>query len=349
MNRGTPRRTSRIVLTTTLMLAGILCTAAGPTLAAPDPVLIPQDQPMFEVWELMPGTYGILELAEFEWSQSYLVLGSEQAILFDTGIGTGDIRRVVEQLTDLEIIVINSHTHYDHVGGNHLFDHVWCLDDELAVTSSAGLSNSELKAFYDHVYSVVDWSFEDPDHYVRPFTISRWLHDGDVIDIGGRELEIFAVPGHTSDSLVMLDRANRLLFAGDSLYDCVLFIHCPSSDLFSYWLSLSRLRNLRRHVDWVLGGHCNFLLSSDSLRTVHRATTRIVTGRAEYEEHDWYRAYDFRRIETIFTKNPPLACGSHRHSESWATTDLSSASTNLTLDTRPYAFAPRGRALDTHR
>jgi glyoxylase-like metal-dependent hydrolase (beta-lactamase superfamily II) len=47
---------------------------------------------------------------------SFSIVGNDFALMFDTGLGIGNMRNVVDQLTDLDIVVLNSHTHYDHIG-----------------------------------------------------------------------------------------------------------------------------------------------------------------------------------------------------------------------------------------
>ena len=82
---------------------------------------IDQDQDWFDVYRIADGIFAIYESGQFEEVISFLVTGDDRALLFDTGLGIGDMTRVVEQLTDLEIVVLNSHTHYDHIGGNYQF------------------------------------------------------------------------------------------------------------------------------------------------------------------------------------------------------------------------------------
>lgn len=72
----------------------------------------------FATRKLGEGTY---LLAEPPHVNSYLILGSRRAVLFDTGMGIASIREVTESLTDLDILVVNSHYHFDHVGGNSQF------------------------------------------------------------------------------------------------------------------------------------------------------------------------------------------------------------------------------------
>ena len=76
------------------------------------------DDPWFEVYKVVPGVFAIYEPHQAEEVISYLIVGNKQALLFDTGMGIGDIRRVTSKLTSRPVVVLNSHTHNDHVGGN---------------------------------------------------------------------------------------------------------------------------------------------------------------------------------------------------------------------------------------
>ncbi len=92
----------------------------------------------FEVYRIDDEIYAIYEPGQFEEVISFLIVGSDFALMFDTGLGIGNIRNVVDQLTDLDIVVLNSHTHYDHIGGNHLFDTVYGTSLEYSATRSLG-------------------------------------------------------------------------------------------------------------------------------------------------------------------------------------------------------------------
>src|SRR5215813_13151175 len=83
------------------------------------PVSIPD--PWFEVYRIAPGVFAIYEPHQAEEVISYLIVGTKQAALFDTGMGISDIQKVTAELTELPIVVLNSHTHNDHVGGNWQF------------------------------------------------------------------------------------------------------------------------------------------------------------------------------------------------------------------------------------
>jgi len=79
----------------------------------------------FKVYSVGENVLAIVEPYNFEEAISYLILGKNKALLFDTGIGVDSISLVVKQLTKLPIIVINSHSHYDHIGGNYEFNNIF--------------------------------------------------------------------------------------------------------------------------------------------------------------------------------------------------------------------------------
>jgi glyoxylase-like metal-dependent hydrolase (beta-lactamase superfamily II) len=80
--------------------------------------------PWFEVYELPSEVYALYEPGQFEEVISYLVQGEERAALVDTGNGISDIKGLVEELTDLPVMVVNTHAHGDHIGMNHVFEEV---------------------------------------------------------------------------------------------------------------------------------------------------------------------------------------------------------------------------------
>jgi hypothetical protein len=77
--------------------------------------------PWFAVRELESGVHLIAEPVHVA---TYVVRGERRAILIDTGLGISNIRKVVEGLTDLEVMVVNTHYHFDHSGGNHHFQRI---------------------------------------------------------------------------------------------------------------------------------------------------------------------------------------------------------------------------------
>jgi glyoxylase-like metal-dependent hydrolase (beta-lactamase superfamily II) len=81
------------------------------------------------------------------------------------------------------------------------------------------------------------------------------MHDGDKFDLGGRTIEVIATPGHTPDAISLIDRANGLLFTGDTYYPAPIWLFRPETDLEAYAASIRRLSALRSQVKTVLGAH----------------------------------------------------------------------------------------------
>jgi len=78
----------------------------------------------FEVYQVAPGVKAIYEPHQWQETISYLIEGQTKALLFDTGNGIGDIHALVKRLSKKPITVLNSHSHFDHVGGNHAFKRI---------------------------------------------------------------------------------------------------------------------------------------------------------------------------------------------------------------------------------
>lgn len=194
---------------------------------------IAQSQDWFEVYEVLPGIYAIYEPGQFEEVISYLITGSEKALLFDAGLGIGDLKKVVAELTDLEIVLLNSHTHYDHIGGNHQFDRIYARNTEYTQNHSRGLPHDEVKEFVGKgwVWKPTPETFSADQYRIEPFTITKFIRDGEKINLGDRVLEIMFTPGHAPDAICLMDREKRILFTGDTFYLAPLYAHLEGSDL----------------------------------------------------------------------------------------------------------------------
>jgi glyoxylase-like metal-dependent hydrolase (beta-lactamase superfamily II) len=212
--------------------------------------------PWFEVYKVAPGVFAIYEPHQSEETISYLILGEKRALLFDTGMGISNIRKVTEELTKLPVVVLNSHTHDDHVGGNWQFDFVYGMDMDFTRTNAKGSrTDAQAEIAPGEICGPLPKSFDTAAYSTKPWKISEFLHDGAKIDLGGRTLEIIATPGHTPDAISLLDRANRLLFTGDTYYPGAIWLYRPETDLAGYRRSVQRLAALAPQIDLVLGAH----------------------------------------------------------------------------------------------
>ncbi len=269
---------------------------------------IEQSQDWFEVYEVPPGIFAIYEPGQFEEVISYLILGSEKALLFDTGLGIGDMRKLVSELTDLETIVLNSHTHYDHIGGNHQFQDIYATDTEYSRTNARGAPHEDVGEFVGEgwIWKETPENFSPERYRIEPFSITKTVSDGELIDLGDRTLEIIFSPGHSPDSLCLLDRQNRLLFTGDTFYPDALYVHLEDSDFGVYTESANRLAGLAEALDNILPSHNEPFLSStymvsmrDAFQSVREATTPFVLT-------DGDREYKFDGFSILITDPPPF-------------------------------------------
>ena len=128
-------------------------------------------------------------------STCYVLCGTERAMVIDTVNGAENLLEIVRTLTGLPLIVVNTHGHCDHIWGNVYFDEAWMHPA-------------------DNALAAAHFAMREGGAAPCPF---RPLEIGQRIDLGGEEVEIVGLPGHTPGSIGVLDRKRRLLFSGDGL------------------------------------------------------------------------------------------------------------------------------------
>jgi glyoxylase-like metal-dependent hydrolase (beta-lactamase superfamily II) len=202
-------------------------------------------QDWFRVWEDQPGVWIIEEPLHSEEVKSYLVLGSERAALIDTGMGVGDIRRLVEGITSVPISVIQSHAHNDHIGGAWQFEDIGIHPSE-AEDLAAGQSAARLANWFadSEMSGPLPSGFNSNGYSIPGKRPTRTYGDGDVVELGRRTLEVIHAPGHSRGGLVLLDRANRALYSTDVVYLRSLYLLNPDSSVPDYVTTLERLSEL---------------------------------------------------------------------------------------------------------
>jgi glyoxylase-like metal-dependent hydrolase (beta-lactamase superfamily II) len=248
------------------------------------------DQPdkWFEVYKLTDTVYAIYEDGQFEEVISYLVIGEEKAALIDTGNGIGNIKKLVTGLTDLPVIVVNTHTHGDHIGGNHQFKEVMALETEFSKKrAEKGQTREQMGHYLDEgmVWKPFPGYFDEEKWSIKPFTVTRWLHDGDEIDLGNRILEVIHTPGHSPDSICLLDRENELFWTGDSFYPAPIYVYAPTTSLDQFIDSFSKMVELMPHYEWVIPSHNEPKIEKHLIKECYEAAKSIRDGTAgEYSE-----------------------------------------------------------------
>jgi glyoxylase-like metal-dependent hydrolase (beta-lactamase superfamily II) len=198
--------------------------------------------------------------------------------------------------------VLNSHTHYDHIGGNYQFETIYARNTDYTRGRAGGSSPEAVAEFLKEgwVWKPLPEDFVVVDYRSRPFTISRFVDEGDVIDLGGRKLEILSTPGHAPDSICLLDRENRLLLTGDSFYLAPLYTHLEGSDFLDYASTASRLAGLADDIDAALTSHNVPVVEPGYMTALGDAFAAIESGAAgDYVMADGLREYRFDGFSVI--------------------------------------------------
>lgn len=262
---------------------------------------VPVTSNWFEVYRVRPGVFAIYEPHQYEEVISYLILGEKRALLFDTGLGMGNIREVVSQLTPLHVTVLNSHTHFDHIGDDWQFQDILGVDTPFTRRNEKGASHKELKdaVVPERFCGALPPGFRPGNYAIPEFHISHFVKDGDVIDLGSRKLEVLLTPGHTPDALCLLDRANRLLFTGDTFYAGPIFLYVPETNVADYRNSVKRLAALVPQLDLLLPSH-NFPAEKPEMLTrLAEAMQQVQSGKAKYTVQDGRREYKFEGFSIL--------------------------------------------------
>lgn len=209
----------------------------------------------------------------------YLLEGSEKALLIDTGYAVGGLREFVERLTDKPVLVVNTHYHPDHAGGNGEWERVM-------MSRGAALDRHAMER-----------TAGDPAALPHPDYEKVYVGEGDRIELGGRTVEVLeARDCHSHSGLYLLDRSRRMLFMGDEMDAGQVLIYDNSNDpalagtyslnesLHHYLENLRRAQALDGEYDWLLGGHNGAPLAKSYLSDFIGLVEHIYAGDAVVEE-----------------------------------------------------------------
>lgn len=178
-----------------------------------------------------------------------LLIGTEKALLIDTGFGCGDLKRLVRSITGLPLLIVNTHGHPDHACGNWQFEEtVWI--NRLDLDGCFGYNTPEARRAAIPQEKPDDFQEEA---YLRGGTGNlAFTHEGQVFDLGGLTLEVVNLPGHTAGSIGLLDRKGRQLFVGDAMNKATfLFQQGISQSLSVYIETVKKARELPADILWL--------------------------------------------------------------------------------------------------
>lgn len=183
----------------------------------------------------------------------FLLTGTKEALLIDSGMQISNAREIAESLTDLPIKLLNTHADRDHVG-----------------------SNGEFETFYMHPAEASN--YYNTQRMTGEFTP---VEDGDLLDLGDRPLEIIALPGHTPGSIAVLDIQGRALISGDPIQNGTIFLFGVQRELHAYQKSLKKLDAYRDRFDVIYPSHGSFPVSPELIDQLYEAAGKLLAGELE--------------------------------------------------------------------
>ncbi len=267
--------------------------------------LVDTGQNWFEVYKLTDNTYAIYEPNQWQEAISYLLLGNERAMLIDTLQGIGDLKAVTDQLTDLPIIVMNTHSHYDHVSSNYQYDTIYGLNMPYTANNARGKTNAEVgpSVSPDTIWKNLPRTFSHELYESRPYEIDHFVSDGEIIDLGEREIEVVFIPGHSPDSVLLVDKKNRMMATGDTFYPAPIYVYSDTSSFQDFFLSAQIMFGYADDVDYLLPGHNETMQPVSYLNDLRAATLNIINPTTPFIQGEGRRTYEFNGF-SIIVKDP---------------------------------------------
>lgn len=198
----------------------------------------------------------------------FLLAGEERALLVDSGMTVRNARDIAEKLVDVPVELLTTHADPDHIG-----------------------SVGQFERFYMHPAEAVN--YYKSQGRTGEF-VPVW--DGDRLDLGGRELEIIHLPGHTPGSLTVLDLNGRALFGGDPVQDGAIFMFGPQRELHAYVAGLRRLEGMADRFDLIYPSHASCPVKAGIIPKLIRAAERIISGELTGESAEMH-GRPIRRID----------------------------------------------------
>ena len=202
---------------------------------------------MAEIFKINESTWRI----EDNGVRFFLLCGEEKAALVDTGMNAPDARVIAEGLTNLPLILINTHADPDHISGNGSFDEFY-------------MSVAEEENYREH----------GGKGKLLP------VKEGDVIELGKRPLRIIDIPGHTPGSIAILDEKNRVLISGDTVQDGNIFMFGKFRNLDVYIESLKHLGEFSGQYDEIYPMHGTFPVGEELIGKLLEGAQEIKDGKA---------------------------------------------------------------------
>ena len=218
----------------------------------------------------------------------YLIEGNERALLIDGLTGVGSLKAFVRELTELPVMMAATHGHIDHVGAAWEYGEVFINPDDIALmytphhSEPAGrLGFASAPSFTGEPKRTVPTLADVP----APRPVKTYpIYEGDIFDLGGIQIEVIQVPGHTQGTVVFLDRAARVVYSGDACNANTLLCLPGSTTIEEYKESLLHFKTFQKDFDVMYGGHGAVAVPNTIIDDGIAMCERILSGTDESVE-----------------------------------------------------------------
>lgn len=224
----------------------------------------------FTVEQIDDSTYAISEYKHWEETHCYLLCGENSAVLIDTGLGVADIRKIVDPLTKLPVMVLTTHVHWDHIGGHgqfekfavHEAEQTW-ISEKFPLPLEAVKQNLLCKPCdFPEEFKINNYKIfmRKPDHVLK---------NKDKINLGNRELIVLHTPGHSPGHCCFYEPERKYLYSGDLVYQGCLDAYYPTTDPAAFFESVKKIAKL--DLKKILPGHHSLNVSNDLIPRIVEA------------------------------------------------------------------------------
>jgi glyoxylase-like metal-dependent hydrolase (beta-lactamase superfamily II) len=287
--------------------------------------LIETSETWFDVYKVPGDVYVFFEPSQGQEVMSFLVIGSERNLLFDTGMSIGNLRNALEDIIAIEgldididadsragtFFIVNSHTHSDHISDNWRFPYTtaYVFDGPFNIlTGQTAFERLTLDVVVTYTEDIPMGAITGPNNLMRNVppafqaeldagggVVTRpgingdmvaLIDDGHIFDLGNRELLVVHTPGHTHDSITLVDGDNMIAFTGDWYYAGPNYVSANgTADLQLYhesaarlWQILSEEFGMDASDGWIFGSHNEPVQGVGIIRELAEVTRRILDG-----------------------------------------------------------------------
>lgn len=210
---------------------------------------------------------------------STLVVGNKKALLVDTGTGMCNLANAVKKITSLPLIVVNTHGHCDHIGGNYQFEQVMLSPLERR-SAELGVSGRARRRMLECMLpEAIPECFDETTYMTNSLNNTLPLSSNEVFELGGERVSIVELHNHTEGSVGFLCENKHLLLTGDAVAPFMYLFFPESCSLARHIEILSGLKKDER-FNRMLCSHSGELIEKQSLDLFIKCAENAKTGRS---------------------------------------------------------------------